>query len=221
MSRSWEVRRVHDGIAAFQGGDGWREGGAGRTATLVSTSRPVLALGSAQPVADVDHSVARALGVEVVHRRSGGGAVLLVPDEFVWLDLVIPAGDPLWDDDVARAMEWVGALWTAALAVLGLTGLDVHRGPLVADEWSRRVCWTGLGAGEVVGRSGAKVVGISQRRTREAARFQSMAHLVWRPERVAALVATPRPTAAALADAAQAVDLDRADLESALLAHLS
>ena len=52
---------------------------------------------------EVDHRVAGALGVEVVRRRSGGGAVLLLPGEFVWLDLVIPAGDPLWLDDVGQA----------------------------------------------------------------------------------------------------------------------
>ena len=36
--------------------------------------------------------------------------VLLLPGEFVWLDLVIPAGDPLWHDDVGRAMVWVLSL---------------------------------------------------------------------------------------------------------------
>ena len=70
-----------------------------------------------------------------------------------------------------------------------------------ADEWSRRICWTSLGTGEVtvVGNAAKKLVGISQRRTREFARFQTQVHLQWRPELVAALTAAPRPTAAALA----------------------
>ena len=49
----------------------------------------------------------------IVRRRSGGGGVLLMPGEFVWLDLEIPAGDALWHDDVGRSMWWVGELWRA------------------------------------------------------------------------------------------------------------
>ena len=46
------------------------------------------------------------------------------------------------------------------------------------SRWSEWVCFAGLGPGEVtVG--GAKVVGISQRRTRHAARFQCAALLRW------------------------------------------
>lgn len=220
MSLAWEIRHVRDDVAAFHGGDAWGGPQAVRTATFVSASHPVLALGSAQPDSDVDPAVALALGVEVVRRRSGGGAVLLIPGEFVWLDLVIPAGDPLWSDDVARAMEWVGDLWVSALGELGVGELSVHRGAMVTTDWSRQVCWSGLGTGEVVDAAGAKVVGISQRRTRDAARFQSMAHLVWRPERVAALAAAPRPTAVALAPAAAVVSADASAVEAALVAAL-
>lgn len=221
MSLAWEIRHVRDDVAAFHGGDAWMGDSAVRTATFVSTSRTALVLGSSQPDSDVDGAVASALGAEVVRRRSGGGAVLLVPDEFVWLDLVIPAGDPLWSDDVALAMEWVGRLWATALGACGLADLQVHHGSLISSEWSRHVCWTGLGAGEVIdGRTGAKVVGISQRRTRVAARFQSMAHLAWRPERVAALVAAPRPTAVEVAGVAAVVPLGRADVEAAVQSHL-
>ena len=127
---------------------------------------------------------------------------MLLPGEFVWLDLVIPADDSLWLDDVGRAMLWVGELWQRALAGLGAAG-EVHRGGLLATEWSRQVCFAGVGTGEVVA-GGSKLVGISQRRTREYARFQSMCHLRWRPELVAALVAAPRPTASDLATVASA-----------------
>ena len=53
-----------------------------------------MVLGSVQGHEVVDQVVAEALGVNVVGRRSGGGSVLLIPGEFVWLDLVVPAGDP-------------------------------------------------------------------------------------------------------------------------------
>ena len=172
-------------------------------------------LGSAQPDDAVDRRIAAALGIDVVRRRSGGGAVLVVPTEIVWVDLVVTRDDPLWDDDVAGAMHWVGETWAAALG-----GGVVHRGPMIRIEWSGAVCFAGIGAGEVVDDRGAKLVGISQRRTRTWARFQTMAHLRWRPELVAALVAAPRPTAAALAPVAATADGAPGALVDALLNHL-
>ena len=188
---------------------------AARSLTFHTVDRPTLALGSAQTRADVDHRVADALGVEVVQRRSGGGAVLLWPGEFVWLDVVIPVDDRRWDADVGRAMVWVGQWWANALAGLGVAGA-VHTAGLRSDEWSRQVCWAGVGTGEVMA-GGSKLVGISQRRTRHLARFQSMCHLRWRPELVAALVAPPRPTAGALASSAAVVVATEAEVRTALL----
>src|SRR5690606_10658151 len=99
-------------------------------------------------------------GVELARRRSGGGAVLLDDDAAVWLDVLVPRGDPLWSDDVVVAAHWLGDAWVAALAELGLAGA-AHRGGLVRRPWSELVCFAGLGPGEVtVG--GRKVVGVSQ-----------------------------------------------------------
>ena len=190
-----------------------------RSATFHTVDRPTLVLGSSQRPGEVDRRVADALGIEVVTRRSGGGAVLLVPGEHVWLDLVVPAGDPLWHDDVGAAMVWVGELWRAALADLGVAG-TVHRGPMESSTWSRQVCFSGLGTGEVIAPAGGKLVGVAQRRTRTTARFQTMCHLRWRPELVAALVTPPRPTAPELANAAAAVTADPSALIEALTRNL-
>ena len=199
MTPPWNIDHVHGDAGLFHQADP----AARRSATFLTVSSPTLVLGSAQPDDAVDRRIADALGVEVARRRSGGGAVLLLPGEFVWLDLVIPTGDPLWLDDVGRAMVWVGELWQRALADIGVHG-EVHRGGLVASEWSRQVCFAGVGTGEVMAGS-SKLAGISQRRTREYARFQSMCHLRWRPELVAALVAPPRPRATELACAVAVV----------------
>ena len=72
-----------------------------------------------------------------------------------------------------------------------------------------------MGTGEVM-TGDSKLVGISQRRTREYARFQSMCHLRWRPELVAAMVAPLPPTAGAIAVAAQPVDVDGGQLRTSL-----
>ncbi len=211
MPAGWTLHHSHGDTAAFHGA----VPEPARSLTFHTVDRPTLVLGSAQSSSDVDGRVASALGVDVVGRRSGGGAVLLWPGEFVWLDVVIPVDDRRWDTDVGRAMVWVGQWWAVALAGLGVAG-EVHTGGLRSDDWSRQVCWTGVGTGEVmVGES--KVVGISQRRTRTFARFQSMCHLHWRPEIVAALVAPPRPTAARLAPAAAVVPATWDDVRQALL----
>lgn len=210
MMVDWAVADSHGDAGTFHSVDPE----AFRSATFHTVDRPALVLGSAQSNTDVDHRVAGALGVEVVRRRSGGGAVLLMPGEFVWLDLVIPAGDPLWMSDVAQAMVWVGELWQRALAQFGVGG-EVHRSGLVTTEWSRQVCFAGVGTGEVM-TGDSKLVGISQRRTREYARFQSMCHLRWRPELVAAMVAPLHPTAGAIAVAAQPVDVDGGQLRTSL-----
>jgi hypothetical protein len=136
----------------------------------------------------------------------------------VWLDLVIPVDDPLWDVDVARSMVWVGELWQRVLGDLGVDA-EVHRTAMVRADWSRQVCWAGVGTGELM-LGGSKLVGISQRRTRDLARFQTMCHLRWRPELVAALVAPPRPTAAIAAPWAAVVTMDPAELQLALAAAL-
>ena len=210
----WAIQHSHGDAGTFHAIDP----APVRTATFHTVEVPTLVLGSAQTEAEVDARVASTMGVQVVRRRSGGGAVLLMPDEFVWLDLVVPVDDPLWDVDVARAMVWVGELWQSVLAEFGAPG-HVHREAMVRADWSRAVCWAGVGTGEVMAERG-KLVGISQRRTRALARFQTMCHLHWRPELVAALVAGPRPTPDIVAPWAAVVSVEAAELQTALVADL-
>jgi lipoate-protein ligase A len=195
-----------------------REPAPVRAAWWFEVERPTLVLGSTQPIEAVNQRVADALGVEVLRRRSGGGAVLLVPGEFVWLDVVVPRGDLLWSDDVGAAMHWIGDVWADALAGLGVQS-GVHRGALVTTPWSKQVCFAGVGPGEVLAH-GRKIVGIAQRRTRSWARLQTMCHLRWRPELVAALVAAPRPGALELASCVATVEATAADVAAAVDAAL-
>ncbi|MEP7113049.1 MAG: hypothetical protein ABI862_07275 [Ilumatobacteraceae bacterium] len=160
-------------------------------ATFFRVESPTLVLGSSQRLDSVDVEAAARQGIAVVRRRSGGGGVLLWPEEFVWLDLEIPTSDELWNDDIGRAMWWVGELWGAALGDFEPMA-TVHQGRLVRTRWSSEVCFAGTGPGEVLV-GGAKLVGVSQRRTRLAARFQTMVHLRWRPDVVASLVAGAPP----------------------------
>jgi len=176
-SRPWRVEEVTLDVASAHGAD-LTGAGATRLVRHHRIERPALVLGSTQPEAHVDPAVVARRGIDVVRRRSGGGAVLLVPGDVVWLDVVIPAADPLWSDDIGASFAWLGAVWVDTLAALGIPGADAHEGALVCTRWSRWVCFGGLGPGEVRVQ-GRKVVGISQRRTRAAARFQCAALLRW------------------------------------------
>jgi lipoate-protein ligase A len=141
---------------------------------------PAIVLGSTQSDDIVNHERAARDGVEIVRRSSGGGAVLVGPNAQVWLEVWVPRADPLWDDDVIRSSWWLGDTWVRALEGLGAPALSVHRGRAVPSEWSDVVCFAGVGPGEVMA-GHAKVVGVSQRRTRQGARLHSMALLSWEP----------------------------------------
>jgi lipoate-protein ligase A len=138
-------------------------------------------LGSTQRGEVVDAEAARLAGIEIVRRRSGGGSVLVTPDDPVWIDLWIPVDDELWSPDVTGAFGWVGSSWGAALARLGLDDVDVQEsGPGACTRWSSLVCFGGFGAGEV-GVGGRKVVGLSQRRNRAGAWFHTACVRHWDP----------------------------------------
>ena len=156
---------------------------------------PALVLGSTQSDEIVDRAACAHAEVEVVRRRSGGGAVLLVPGQVTWVDVILPSGAPGWADDVHLPMTWLGEHLAAAFATVGLDDLAVHRGRLVTTEWSRTICFDGLGPGEL-SLSGAKLVGISQRRTRSAARLQACWYSVSDPDGLAALLTVDVDTAA-------------------------
>lgn len=157
-----------------------------------------------------------------IRRRSGGGAVWLTPDDPLWVDVVLPRGDRLWDDDVGRAFWWLGELWVEALATVGIDDAAVHRGGLCVTKWSRHVCFGGLGSGEVVVGDGRKVVGLSQRRTRDGALFQCAVYGVWDPAPLVARLGLPDGAVEELGASAVGVGPDRlAGLERAFLDALS
>ena len=189
-----------------------------RSVWLLGPTDAAVVLGSTQPASVV------APGVPTVRRRSGGGAVLLEPGGLVWVDVLVPAGDPLWEVDVGRAFAWLGRAWAEALADAGVPGdLRAHEGRLVSTAWSHLVCFAGLGPGEVT-LDGAKVVGLCQRRTRHGALFQCAALLDWRPERLLARLALSdedrRRAADELVGVARGLDVDPSTLVAAFLDRL-
>lgn len=153
------------------------------------TAGPALVLGSSQHDDVVDAAAALRAGVDVVHRRSGGGAVMVAPHAQLWLEAWVPRGDALWDDDVVRGAFWFGDLWATALATLE-TEPTVHRARATVTDWSALVCFGAVGPGEVTVAS-RKVVGLSQRRSAAGARLQAVAVVQWDPAQLLALLDLP------------------------------
>ncbi len=151
----------------------------------------------------------------VVRRRTGGGAVLVRPGEQLWVDVLLPAGDAMWEDDVGRSFHWLGQVWVDALASLGVDS-SWHNGPMVCTPWCRQVCFAGIGSGEVTV-DGRKVVGLAQRRTRAGALFQCAALLRWDPDEMVRLLDLDPEAAAALPTLAAALPVGADDLEEAFL----
>lgn len=151
----------------------------GRGVWWCDVETPALILGSTQSIDDVDTTTAAALGLDIVRRRSGGGAVYVHPTESVWIDVTISKDDPLWVDDVTESMLWLGDAFVRAVAPW--VDARVHRGAFDAGTDGRAVCFSSTSPGEVFV-DDAKLVGISQRRGRYGARLQCVVYRKWLTE---------------------------------------
>lgn len=123
-----------------------------------------------------------------LQRPSGGGSVLM-DDDLLSADVVLPAGHPwLEDPDLGAVFDPIGRAWAAALEEIGVTDVAIHTGPATATRLGpehlrplAEVCYASLGRGEVtVG--GKKLVGLSQRRRRAGALIQCGVHRAWKPD---------------------------------------
>lgn len=138
---------------------------------VMEPSSGALVLGSAQPEESVNSERVAGAGLDVARRHSGGGAVLVRPGEMIWMDVLLARDDPRWIDDVIGSSVWLGAAMLSALEAVGCRGAVAHTGRLEKSPWAQICCFAALGPGEVT-RNGRKILGISQRRTRDLARFQ-------------------------------------------------
>ncbi len=214
-SGGWTIRRLSGTVEELHGLN--PDPDVGREVWLMSPGNSALVLGSAQP----EEAASKAItdGPAVVRRRSAGGAVLVVPEDTVWIDIVISRSDPLWEDDVNRAPMWLGRVWTAALVQLGVDhGVVLDR--YEPGPWGRLACFASHGPGEVLV-SGSKAVGITQRRTRATARFQTLLYRQWDPEELfACLAESSEQLRNALLSAVRPVDAHPEEIRSAFLACL-
>lgn len=227
--RDWAVSRQRGPAAALVASTDAASPPRGRLVQVCDVETAGFVLGSTQPAGHVDPARAAAAGVEVCRRRSGGGGVLVLPAALLWLDVFVPAGDPLWHDDVGRSFAWLGAALAAGVASATGAEVRVHAGGLETTAWSRWLCFAGLGPGEAwiagtgepSGEPPRKFLGLSQRRDRSGAWLRAMVLLRHDPRRSAGLLALDaagrRAAEIELGRRAAAVAADPVLLEAALL----
>jgi lipoate-protein ligase A len=142
------------------------------TIYVVVPDRATLVLGSTQSRELLDPG--RLGDVPLRRRRGGGGLVLLRPDD-LWVDWWIPADDDRWRSDVHASARMVGEWWADVLRQFMAGDVTVHDGPLEGDPAYRLVCFAGRGPGEVFV-DGKKAVGVTQWRVREGIFLSSVMH---------------------------------------------
>lgn len=165
-----------------------------------------LVIGSGQRLTEVDGAAIAAAGATLHRRASGGAAVLFVPG-FLMQDIALPISHPLYRGDVSESYRWLGEVWAAALAELGipvdLVSIAAARADTAgADPLVRRACFGGRSPYELLA-GGRKLVGLSQIRRRAGALFQVGLYRRWPGRELAELLRIPPAergaTAAALA----------------------
>jgi lipoate-protein ligase A len=189
----------------------------------VHITQKAMVLGSRQDESLLNAELCNRDEIEIVHRRSGGGIVFLAPGEHVWLDVVVPRGDSLWSDDVAQSSWWLGDVWVKTLNALGENNVLVHHESLSSDAWGDLLCFAGVGPGEVVRQSAeslSKFVGISQRRTRDYARFQCTIYTKWNPHDVEMYVVNTPGNLSEIAHRVAAVQESQQAIVDTFVSHL-
>jgi lipoate-protein ligase A len=141
------------------------------TMFMVRTERATLVLGGSQAASVLD---ARKRGQIPLRRRRGGGGLVLVRPDDLWVDWWIPHDDERWSHDVHVSSVRVGQWWAQALRT-SVDDVEVHEGRLEGEVAHRVVCFAGRGPGEVFVK-GRKAVGVTQWRVREGVFVSTILH---------------------------------------------
>ena len=130
--------------------------------------------------------------INLAVRHSGGGAVLVAPEDMLWVDIFVPKESKFWIEDIAKASIWIGKIWHNALKRLDIE-CSLFDENFSRSEASDLICFVGRAPGELF-INDRKILGISQRRSKFGTRFQCALIINWKPEHmIAAYSSSPIP----------------------------
>jgi len=133
--------------------------------------RPAVVLGRAQPPNEYMALRAKADGIELCRRATGGGAVLAGP----WLlstSVILPPDHPLVLPRIPESFRWFGQAHADWLAAVGIDARCVTSAEVRADHSLSWACFGNLSHWEVEA-NGGKILGLSQWRTRNGVLLSS------------------------------------------------
>jgi len=152
-----------------------------------ATDEATLILGARQTPEDM----AGRASTPVVRRQSGGTAVFAASG-VLGLDIFLPRGHDLIQDDIVESYRWLGELWQKSLATLGIDGhlvtIDEARQAPVPPPLVRQACFGSLSPFEVTV-ADRKMVGLAQVRRGNGVLLQSGIHLLYDATGLASLIA--------------------------------
>jgi lipoate-protein ligase A len=172
-------------------------------ASWSTVTTPCLVLGRSGADTAAIEAAARAEGLPVLRRSSGGGPVLWDAG-LLALDVVLPRGHALEGHDVVEGYRWLGGALATGLRALGAPDVEVvpvPRARAAAPRPADVACFGGRSPYEVLA-GGRKVVGLSQARRRRGTLLQAGVLLDLDAARLARVLGGGDPLAADLAAAA-------------------
>ena len=147
-----------------------------RLVTLCELTSDAMVLGSTQNPTQYLIDFCKANSLNLVKRASGGTGVILRKAQVIWIDVGLPANDPLLELDLSRSFNFLALAWLDALKTVGIDQGQIHAGKMRRSLGFSQVCFAGVGPGEIlVGER--KLVGMAQRRSDHGAYFHTMAYL--------------------------------------------
>jgi lipoate-protein ligase A len=162
---------------------------------------PAVVLGVGQKLSTFDLAACAAGGV-ALHRRASGGTAVRVEPDLLLLDIALPRAHPLHRRDVTESYRWLGELWVALLAGMGLPArllpvAEARADKQALDRLTQQACYGGRSPYEVLVAE-RKVIGLAQVRRRGGAVLQAGVYWRWQPERLVDLLALTATERAAL-----------------------